>query len=165
MLPSCSYVKAQCSPATALSLQELIALGLCNFLGGFFQCFAISCSMSRSLVQESTGGNSQVGLGSAAFLCGAEPGEGSTGSSGGSLLISHSLSAQVAGVIASLVILVTILKIGELFRDLPKVHLVPQPTPVPVPWHGDNSRGTAKSYLQICPQLPHSSRHLSPRPS
>ncbi|XP_009955348.1 PREDICTED: solute carrier family 26 member 6, partial [Leptosomus discolor] len=60
------------------SNQELIALGLCNFLGGFFQCFAISCSMSRSLVQESTGGNSQV-----------------------------------AGVIASLVILVTILKIGE----------------------------------------------------
>uniref|UniRef100_A0A803WE85 Solute carrier family 26 member 6 n=1 Tax=Ficedula albicollis TaxID=59894 RepID=A0A803WE85_FICAL len=68
------------------SNQELIALGLSNFLGGFFQCFAISCSMSRSLVQESTGGNSQV-----------------------------------AGVIASLVILVTILKIGELFRDLPKL--------------------------------------------
>ncbi|NWH67561.1 S26A6 protein, partial [Geococcyx californianus] len=70
------------------SNQELIALGLCNFLGGFFQCFAISCSMSRSLVQESTGGNSQV-----------------------------------AGVIASLVILVTLLKIGELFRDLPKAIL------------------------------------------
>lgn len=42
-------------------------------------------------------------------------------------LASCSPSAQVAGVIASLVILVTILKIGELFRDLPKVHLVPQP--------------------------------------
>ncbi|XP_053845199.1 solute carrier family 26 member 6 [Vidua macroura] len=70
------------------SNQELIALGLCNFLGGFFQCFAVSCSMSRSLVQESTGCNSQV-----------------------------------AGVIASLVILVTILKIGELFRDLPKAIL------------------------------------------
>ncbi|NXE88118.1 S26A6 protein, partial [Menura novaehollandiae] len=70
------------------SNQELIALGLSNFLGGFFQCFAISCSMSRSLVQESTGGNSQL-----------------------------------AGVIASLVILVTILKIGELFRDLPKAIL------------------------------------------
>ncbi|NWT66329.1 S26A6 protein, partial [Prunella himalayana] len=70
------------------SNQELIALGLSNFLGGFFQCFAISCSMSRSLVQESTGGNSQV-----------------------------------AGVIASLVILVTIVKIGELFRDLPKAIL------------------------------------------
>uniref|UniRef100_A0A803XS14 Solute carrier family 26 member 6 n=1 Tax=Meleagris gallopavo TaxID=9103 RepID=A0A803XS14_MELGA len=68
------------------SNQELIALGLSNFLGGFFQCFAISCSMSRSLVQESTGGNSQV-----------------------------------AGVISSLVILVTILKIGELFHDLPKM--------------------------------------------
>ncbi|NWU67556.1 S26A6 protein, partial [Pterocles burchelli] len=70
------------------SNQELIALGFCNLLGGFFQCFAVSCSMSRSLVQESTGGNSQV-----------------------------------AGVIASLVILVTILKVGELFRDLPKAIL------------------------------------------
>ncbi|KAM6121455.1 solute carrier family 26 member 6 [Pterocles gutturalis] len=70
------------------SNQELIALGFCNFLGGFFQCFAISCSMSRSLVQEGTGGNSQV-----------------------------------AGVIASLVILVTVLKVGELFRDLPKAIL------------------------------------------
>ncbi|NXJ92045.1 S26A6 protein, partial [Corythaixoides concolor] len=70
------------------SNQELIALGLSNFLGGFFQCFAISCSMSRSLVQEGTGG-----------------------------------SSQVAGVISSLVILVTILKVGELFQDLPKAIL------------------------------------------
>uniref|UniRef100_A0A8C4YNM9 Solute carrier family 26 member 6 n=1 Tax=Gopherus evgoodei TaxID=1825980 RepID=A0A8C4YNM9_9SAUR len=68
------------------SNQELIALGICNFVGGFFQCFSISCSMSRTLVQETTGGNSQV-----------------------------------AGVIASLVILVTILKIGQLFQDLPKL--------------------------------------------
>uniref|UniRef100_A0A8C0GGJ4 Solute carrier family 26 member 6 n=1 Tax=Chelonoidis abingdonii TaxID=106734 RepID=A0A8C0GGJ4_CHEAB len=42
------------------SNQELIALGICNFVGGFFQCFSISCSMSRTLVQETTGGNSQV---------------------------------------------------------------------------------------------------------
>uniref|UniRef100_A0A3Q0SBI5 Solute carrier family 26 member 6 n=1 Tax=Amphilophus citrinellus TaxID=61819 RepID=A0A3Q0SBI5_AMPCI len=43
------------------SNQELIALGLSNSIGGFFQCFAVSCSMSRSLVQESTGGKTQVG--------------------------------------------------------------------------------------------------------
>ncbi|XP_021174291.2 solute carrier family 26 member 6 isoform X1 [Fundulus heteroclitus] len=42
------------------SNQELIALGLSNSIGGVFQCFAISCSMSRSLVQESTGGRTQV---------------------------------------------------------------------------------------------------------
>ncbi|CAM5125990.1 unnamed protein product [Eretmochelys imbricata] len=70
------------------SNQELFALGICNFVGGFFQCFSISCSMSRTLVQEATGGNSQV-----------------------------------AGVIASLLILVTILKIGQLFQDLPKAIL------------------------------------------
>ncbi|XP_047454227.1 solute carrier family 26 member 6 [Mugil cephalus] len=42
------------------SNQELIALGLSNSVGGLFQCFAVSCSMSRSLVQESTGGKTQV---------------------------------------------------------------------------------------------------------
>ncbi|XP_041858946.1 solute carrier family 26 member 6 isoform X2 [Melanotaenia boesemani] len=42
------------------SNQELIALGLSNAIGGIFQCFAISCSMSRSMVQESTGGKTQV---------------------------------------------------------------------------------------------------------
>ncbi|XP_078065980.1 solute carrier family 26 member 6 [Mustelus asterias] len=42
------------------SNQELIALGLSNFVGGFFRCFTVSCSMSRSLVQETTGGNTQL---------------------------------------------------------------------------------------------------------
>ncbi|XP_071331340.1 solute carrier family 26 member 6 [Trachinotus anak] len=42
------------------SNQELIALGLSNSIGGIFQCFAISCSMSRTMVQESTGGKTQV---------------------------------------------------------------------------------------------------------
>ncbi|KAJ8265906.1 hypothetical protein COCON_G00150050 [Conger conger] len=43
------------------SNQELVALGLSNSIGGVFQCFAISCSMSRSAVQESTGGKTQIG--------------------------------------------------------------------------------------------------------
>ncbi|KAK9515598.1 hypothetical protein VZT92_026231 [Zoarces viviparus] len=42
------------------SNQELIALGLSNSVGGIFQCFATSCSMSRTMVQESTGGKTQV---------------------------------------------------------------------------------------------------------
>ncbi|KAJ6668354.1 hypothetical protein lerEdw1_015731 [Lerista edwardsae] len=70
------------------SNQELIALGLSNFVSSFFQCYSISCSMSRSLVQESTGGNSQV-----------------------------------AGMVSCIILLVTILKIGELFRELPKAIL------------------------------------------
>ncbi|XP_025923496.1 prestin, partial [Apteryx rowi] len=40
--------------------QELIALGICNSVGSFFQSFTITCSMSRSLVQESTGGKTQI---------------------------------------------------------------------------------------------------------
>ncbi|XP_036122532.1 solute carrier family 26 member 6 isoform X1 [Molossus molossus] len=70
------------------SNQELVALGLSNLIGGIFQCFPVSCSMSRSLVQESTGGNTQV-----------------------------------AGATASLFILIIIIKVGELFQDLPKAVL------------------------------------------
>ena len=56
---------------SSLPAQELVALGLSNLLGGIFQCFPVSCSMSRSLVQESTGGNTQVGIGvpPRALLC------------------------------------------------------------------------------------------------
>uniref|UniRef100_A0A673G6L7 Solute carrier family 26 member 6-like n=1 Tax=Sinocyclocheilus rhinocerous TaxID=307959 RepID=A0A673G6L7_9TELE len=70
------------------SNQELIALGLSNSIGGLFNCFAISCSMSRTMVQVSTGGKSQV-----------------------------------AGAISAVVILVILLKIGELFEELPKAVL------------------------------------------
>ncbi|XP_004368780.1 solute carrier family 26 member 6 [Trichechus manatus latirostris] len=70
------------------SSQELVALGLSNLIGGIFQCFPISCSMSRTLVQETTGGNTQV-----------------------------------AGAVSSLFILIIIVKLGELFQDLPKAVL------------------------------------------
>uniref|UniRef100_A0A8D2D5L3 STAS domain-containing protein n=1 Tax=Sciurus vulgaris TaxID=55149 RepID=A0A8D2D5L3_SCIVU len=70
------------------SNQELVALGLSNLIGGIFQCFPVSCSMSRSLVQEGTGGNTQV-----------------------------------AGAVSSLFILLIILKLGELFQDLPRAVL------------------------------------------
>uniref|UniRef100_A0A6I8PPR1 Solute carrier family 26 member 5 n=1 Tax=Ornithorhynchus anatinus TaxID=9258 RepID=A0A6I8PPR1_ORNAN len=40
--------------------QELIALGICNFFGSLFQTFSISCAISRSLVQEGTGGKTQT---------------------------------------------------------------------------------------------------------
>uniref|UniRef100_A0A3Q2PVL5 Solute carrier family 26 member 6, like 2 n=1 Tax=Fundulus heteroclitus TaxID=8078 RepID=A0A3Q2PVL5_FUNHE len=42
------------------SNQELVASGLCNTIGGFFRCYAVTSSLSRSLVQESTGGKTQV---------------------------------------------------------------------------------------------------------
>lgn len=40
--------------------KELVSLGLCNTIGGFFRCYAVASSMSRSLVQESTGCKTQV---------------------------------------------------------------------------------------------------------
>uniref|UniRef100_A0AAQ5ZHG3 STAS domain-containing protein n=1 Tax=Amphiprion ocellaris TaxID=80972 RepID=A0AAQ5ZHG3_AMPOC len=70
------------------SNQELVALGLSNTVGGFFQCYSVTSSLSRSLVQESTGGKTQV-----------------------------------AGLISSIIVLITVLKIGSLFEDLPKAVL------------------------------------------
>ncbi|KAK5872510.1 hypothetical protein PBY51_013203 [Eleginops maclovinus] len=70
------------------SNQELVALGLSNAVGGFFQCFSVCSSMSRSLIQETTGGKTQM-----------------------------------AGVASSLIVLVTILKLGPLFQELPKAVL------------------------------------------
>ncbi|KAL0963061.1 hypothetical protein UPYG_G00349190 [Umbra pygmaea] len=68
--------------------QEMIAMGLCNFISSFFQTFAITCSMSRSLVQESTGGKTQI-----------------------------------AGLLASLVVLLVVVAIGFVFQPLPQTVL------------------------------------------
>ncbi|XP_061760412.1 solute carrier family 26 member 6-like [Nerophis ophidion] len=70
------------------SNQELVALGFSNTVGGCFQCYSVTGSMSRSLIQESTGGKTQV-----------------------------------AGLISSFIVLITVLKIGSLFQDLPKAIL------------------------------------------
>lgn len=70
------------------SNQELVALGLSNTVGSCFQCYSVTSSLSRSLVQESTGGKTQV-----------------------------------AGVVSSIIVLITVLKIGALFEDLPKAVL------------------------------------------
>ncbi|XP_012670439.3 solute carrier family 26 member 6, like [Clupea harengus] len=70
------------------SNQELVALGLSNTVGGFFQCFAVCPSMSRSLVQDSAGGKTQM-----------------------------------AGVSSAVIVLVTVLKLGPLFQELPKAVL------------------------------------------
>uniref|UniRef100_A0A8C4I0X6 Solute carrier family 26 member 6, like 1 n=1 Tax=Dicentrarchus labrax TaxID=13489 RepID=A0A8C4I0X6_DICLA len=70
------------------SNQELVALGLSNTVGGFFQCYSVCPSMSRSLIQETTGGKTQM-----------------------------------AGVASALIVLITILKLGPLFQELPKAVL------------------------------------------
>uniref|UniRef100_A0A8C7YWF8 Solute carrier family 26 member 6, like 1 n=1 Tax=Oryzias sinensis TaxID=183150 RepID=A0A8C7YWF8_9TELE len=70
------------------SNQELVALGLSNVAGGFFQCFSVCASMSRSLIQVTTGGKTQM-----------------------------------AGLASALIVLVTILKLGALFQELPKAVL------------------------------------------
>ncbi|CAG06912.1 unnamed protein product, partial [Tetraodon nigroviridis] len=75
-------------PSVFTWLQELVALGLSNTVGGFFQCYSVCPSMSRSLIQETTGGKTQM-----------------------------------AAVASALIVLVTILKLGPLFQELPKAVL------------------------------------------
>lgn len=40
--------------------QELFAMGIANIVGGCFQCIPIACSLSRSLMQDQTGGVTQI---------------------------------------------------------------------------------------------------------
>ncbi|KAL5290573.1 SLC26A2 family protein [Megaselia abdita] len=40
--------------------QELFAMGISNVVGGCFQCIPIACSLSRSLMQDQTGGVTQI---------------------------------------------------------------------------------------------------------
>lgn len=40
--------------------QELFAMGIGNMVGGCFQCIPLACSLSRSLIQEQTGGATQL---------------------------------------------------------------------------------------------------------
>ncbi|XP_041952605.1 solute carrier family 26 member 6 [Alosa sapidissima] len=88
------------------SNQELVALGLSNTVGSLFQCYSVTSSLSRSLIQESTGGKTQV-----------------------------------AGVVSGLIVLVTVLKLGSLFEELPKAVLA---TIVFV-----NLKGMFKQYMDI----------------
>ncbi|CDQ99974.1 unnamed protein product, partial [Oncorhynchus mykiss] len=39
---------------------EMVAVGLCNIVGGFFQCHVVAASPPRTLLQDSTGGKTQV---------------------------------------------------------------------------------------------------------
>ncbi|XP_039304504.1 solute carrier family 26 member 6 isoform X3 [Solenopsis invicta] len=42
------------------SNQELLAMGLSNIMGSFFSCMPISASLSRSLIQQTVGGRTQI---------------------------------------------------------------------------------------------------------
>lgn len=40
--------------------QELLAMGLANIVGSFFTCIPLACSLSRSMIQQQTGGKTQI---------------------------------------------------------------------------------------------------------
>lgn len=93
-----------------------MALGLSNSVGGFFQCYSVTGSLSRTLVQETTGGKTQVKTLitymhrriNLIFIFAAH-------------IHCICVFCQVAGIVSSIILLITILKIGSLFEDLPKV--------------------------------------------
>lgn len=40
--------------------QELLGMGLANVVGSFFSCMPTGCALARSVIQEQTGGNTQI---------------------------------------------------------------------------------------------------------
>ncbi|KAG9270913.1 solute carrier family 26 member 6-like [Astyanax mexicanus] len=91
------------------SHQDLFALGVCNAVGGLFQCFAVSCSMSRSTVQENTGGKTQVsGLVSALLILAV-------------LLKFGPLFEKLPKAVLAVIVLVNLLGIFAQIRDVPKL--------------------------------------------
>nr|XP_033773215.1 testis anion transporter 1 isoform X3 [Geotrypetes seraphini] len=59
MIPQFTSLHLVFIDAIALAL-ELIVLGLCNITGAFFRSFIISCSISRTIIQEKSGGSTQI---------------------------------------------------------------------------------------------------------
>ena len=50
----------RCALAVVVVLQELLALGLSNIVGGSFSCIVCTASLSRSAVYEAVGARTQV---------------------------------------------------------------------------------------------------------
>ncbi|XP_075030302.1 testis anion transporter 1 isoform X4 [Calonectris borealis] len=50
------------------SNQELIAVGLCNICSSFFKSFVVSCAISGTVIQEKTGGRTQLAAAIGAFV-------------------------------------------------------------------------------------------------
>ncbi|NXT41758.1 S26A8 protein, partial [Pelecanoides urinatrix] len=50
------------------SNQELIAVGLCNICSSFFKSFVVSCALSGTVIQEKTGGRTQLAAAMGAFV-------------------------------------------------------------------------------------------------
>ena len=48
--------------------QELLAMGLANVMGSFFSCMPTGCALARSVIQEQTGGKTQIASLVSAFL-------------------------------------------------------------------------------------------------
>ncbi|KAK2495602.1 hypothetical protein MC885_017801 [Smutsia gigantea] len=99
--------------------QELIALGVSNIFGGSFRGFAASTALSRSGVQESTGGKTQV---SQALGCEGHPsvGMGSPRQGKAELVVSVLPSPQIAGLLSAIIVLIVIVAIGFLLEPLQK---------------------------------------------
>ncbi|KAF3819022.1 hypothetical protein GH733_013172 [Mirounga leonina] len=103
--------------------QELIALGLSNIFTGSFKGFAASTALSRSGVQESTGGKTQVVGG---LYCEGHSGVGASdselGGGGGCVDFAMSIfwSLQIAGILSAIIVLIVILALGFLLEPLQK---------------------------------------------
>lgn len=101
-----------------VSMQELIAFGVSNMFGATFKSFAASTALSRTAVQESSGGKTQVRRGILSSKL---------------YRITHedilpyipifSLVCQIAGLISAMMALIVTVALGFLLEPLPRVRL------------------------------------------
>lgn len=106
--------------SSLFSCQELIALGLSNIFTGSFKGFASSTALSRSAIQESTGGKTQVFQD---LCCEGHPalviGECEMGKVDFVMRILS--SSQVAGLLSAVIVLIVIVAMGYLLEPMQKV--------------------------------------------
>ncbi|NXW06820.1 S26A8 protein, partial [Fregetta grallaria] len=89
------------------SNQELIAVGLCNICSSFFKSFVVSCAISGTVIQEKTGGRTQIAaaIGASMMLVIA-------------LKLGHFFQVIPNGILAAIVVF-NVLPFLEKFLDVP----------------------------------------------
>nr|XP_009923599.1 PREDICTED: testis anion transporter 1-like [Haliaeetus albicilla] len=89
------------------SNQELIAVGLCNICSSFFKSFVVSCAISGTVIQEKTGGRTQLAaaIGASMMLVIA-------------LKLGHFFQMMPNGILAAIVVF-NMLPFLEKFLDIP----------------------------------------------
>ncbi|GAB1297373.1 Pendrin [Apodemus speciosus] len=102
--------------------QEFIAFGISNVFSGFFSCFVATTALSRTAVQESTGGKTQflVFRSAMPYAVSAENSLTRNSHPAPSASLLTLSGSYVAGIISAVIVMVAIVALGKLLEPLQK---------------------------------------------